>query len=156
MMKAPCKAARPHQLEAMAHNTFFSHLSSEGHLILYQMSHLLIYLLLTLCPTSAASSRSQCSLPDPHGKLRIRAFPSGPQQQALDRSVPHRTSTASSRSECSPPDRDHNLSPKIHQTNSRKVEKECQKICQKVPENKCQIECQIECQSICQKECQIA
>ena len=48
--------------------------------------------------------RSQCSLPDSMSKLRIRAFPAGPQLQALDRGVPCRTRTASSGSECPPPD----------------------------------------------------
>ena len=59
---------------------------------------------LLLRGTSTASARSQCSPPDPNSKLRIRAFPAGPQLQALDRSVPRRTRTATSGSKCILPD----------------------------------------------------
>ena len=38
-----------------------------------------------------------------NSKLRSRAFPPGPQLQAPDRSVPHRTRTASAGCKCSPP-----------------------------------------------------
>ena len=47
--------------------------------------------------------RSQCSLRNPKQRPRIRVFLTGPQLQALDRSVPRRTRTASSGSECSRP-----------------------------------------------------
>ena len=60
--------------------------------------------LLLLCRTSTASSRSECSPPDPNSKLWIKVHPRGPQLQALDRSVPRRTRTASSGSKWSPPD----------------------------------------------------
>ena len=55
--------------------------------------------------TSTASARSQCSPPDPNSKHRIRGvIPTGPQLQALDRSVRRQTRTASTGSDCSPPD----------------------------------------------------
>ena len=53
--------------------------------------------------TTTASSGSECSQSDLHRKLRIKAFPAGPPQQAQDQSVPPRTCTASSGSSCSPP-----------------------------------------------------
>ena len=52
--------------------------------------------------TRAASSGSECSLPDLNCEIAV--FPVGPKQQAQDRSVPRWTSTASARSQCSPPD----------------------------------------------------
>ena len=60
------------------------------------MSCLLIHLLLLLCPTSTASSRSQCSLPNPpdlNSKRLIAVFPTGHQPRAPDQSVPRRTAT---------------------------------------------------------------
>ena len=71
------------------------------------MSAGLLFLLLRR--TSTASSRSQCSVPDPNGKPKIRAVPAGPQLQARDRSRPRRTGAASPRSERSPPDPNSNL-----------------------------------------------
>ena len=76
-----------------------------------------------------ASSRWQCSPPDLNCQLTMAVFPTGPQRQALDGSVPHRTSTASARWQCSPPDLN------------------CQ--------NLCQIECQGQCGIQGQKVCQI-
>ena len=44
----------------------------------------------------ALDSRTQCSPLDLSRNLWIKVFPVGPQLQALDRSVPHRTRTATS------------------------------------------------------------
>ena len=40
--------------------------------------------------SSTASSRSQCSSPDPNSKHWIRAFPPGPQQQRISEDIPDR------------------------------------------------------------------
>jgi len=61
------------------------HLSGEGYEILCQLSRrllLLLRLLRLVRRTSTASAISQCSPPDPNGKLRIRVIPAGPPPQA--------------------------------------------------------------------------
>ena len=65
----------------------------------------LLRLLRLLRRTSTASASSQRSPPDPNSKLRIRAFPAGPQLQAI-RVFPAgpQLQALAARSQCSPPD----------------------------------------------------
>ena len=89
--------------------------SGEGCEILCQPPRLLLLPSSFLRQTSAASSRVQCSQPDPNSNLWIRVFPTGPPPQAPDQSVPRRASTASSEAESSLPDLNHKESPKTYQ-----------------------------------------
>ena len=70
------------------------HLSGQGCWILFQLACRLRPCL-RLRRTSTASSRSQCSAPDPHSSLWIKVSSAGPELQALDRRG-RRTRTATS------------------------------------------------------------
>ena len=105
--------------------------------------------------TSTASSGSECSPPDLHRKLRIRAFPAGPPPQAQDQSVPRRTSAASCGSKCSPTDPNRELRIRVFPAGPQ-PQRISEDIPDRMPEKNVRIDARIECQIECQVACQIA
>ena len=135
----------------------------------------LLGLYVSLPSASTASSRLQCSLPNPnsnlwikvsppdlHRKLRIRVFPpdlkikeSAKTLQRMPERMPKKMSEPMpDRMLEKMPDSKPKQMPESQIECQNRCQKECQNICHKVCQNRCQVECQIDCQIRCQKECQ--